>query len=368
MVAKGAPVGIPTVLPDRSLDPTTCAWIEVPPGGADALNRTERTDEPSRDARSRRRRRRAAPILLATVVASSFVGSALGGRWVADCGGPAADQAGARVTDARRIVSLAPSITETLFTLGCGDRVAGATRYCNYPAAAKRVPRVGGYIDPSFERIAGLKPDLVVALRGPEHKRVRAYLRRMRLPLVAVDHESLSGIVASLESLGRACGAQNRGATLASKARQTLARVAARTRGRRRPRVLVVFGRAAVTGPLREVYVAGRKGLYDDVLRRAGGSNAFPRDVPAYPKVSAEGIAALDPDLIVELAPQLEREGITHAQLLETWRRLPSLRAVRQGAVHILPGAFGEVPGPRFVDLVEHLSRLLHPLRTGKNP
>lgn len=331
-------------------------------------HRTVPLKESSADARSRRRRRRAAPILLATVVAASFVGSALGRQWVADCGGPGADHAGAKVTDARRIVSLAPSITETLFTLGCGKRVAGATRYCNYPAAAKRVPRVGGYIDPSFERIAALKPDLVVALRGPEHKRVRAYLRRMRLPMLAVDHESLSGIVASLEQLGRACGAPTRGANLARRARQTLRKVAARTRGRRRPRVLIVFGRAAVTGPLREVYVAGRKGLYDDVLRRAGGSNAFPRDVPAYPKLSAEGIAALDPDLIVELAPELERQGITPAQLLETWRRLPSLRAVRQGAVHILPGAYGEVPGPRFVDLVDHLSRLLHPVRKGDKP
>ncbi len=316
----------------------------------------------------RRRHRRLMPALLVTVVVSSFVLSALGRQWVAGCEGTGSTAAGARTTNAQRIVSLAPSITETLFTVGCGKRVAGATRYCNYPPAAKRIPRVGGYIDPSYERIAGLKPDLVVALRGPEHKRVRAYLQRMRLPMVSVDHESLAGIVASLEQLGRACGAPDRGAQLAREARARLRKVAQHIRGRKRPRVLIVFGRATVAGPMREVYVAGRKGLYDDVLRRAGGANAFPRDVPAYPKLSAEGIAALDPDLIVELAPELEREGVTHAQLLDSWRTIPSLRAVKNGAVHILPGAYGEVPGPRFVDLVVHLSRLLHPPRTGKTP
>jgi iron complex transport system substrate-binding protein len=308
------------------------------------------------------------PALLVTVVVASFAISALGRRWVARCGGAGGYRSGARTTGARRIVSLAPSITQTLFAVGCGRRVVGATRYCDHPPAAKRIPRVGGYIDPSFERIVGLKPDLVVALRGPEHKRVRAYLNRMRLPLLAVDHESLAGIVASLEQIGRACGAQARGEQLARKARALLRKVARRIRGRKRPRVLIVFGRATVAGPLREVYVAGRKGLYDDVLRRAGGSNAFPRDVPAYPKLSAEGIAALDPDLIIELAPDLERQGVTHAQLLRSWRTLPSLRAVREDAVHILPGAYGEVPGPRFVDLVEHLAKLLHPVQTGATP
>jgi len=325
------------------------------------MNRTPPPKEPTTgNDPARRRRRHLGPVLLVTVVVGSFVLSALGRRWVGG-GGAGGTNAGGQTSDARRIVSLAPSITETLFSVGCGARVVGATRYCNYPAAAKRIARVGGYIDPSFERIAGLKPDLIVALRGPEHNRVRAYLRRMQLPLLAVNHESLSGIVASLELLGRACGAPRRGIELANRARARLREVARRIRGRKRPRVLVVFGRASVKGPLREVYVAGRKGLYDDVLRRAGGDNAFPRDVPAYPKLGAEGIAALDPDLIVELAPELEREGITHAQLLESWRTIPSLRAVRQNAVHILPGAYGEVPGPRFVDLVVHLSKLLHP-------
>ncbi len=334
------------------------------------MKRATQPKAPDTDAAedTRRRRRRLAPALLVSVVVLSFVGSALGQRWVTSCSGPTADNAGARVTNARRIVSLAPSITETLFAVGCGKRVAGATRYCNHPAAAKRIPRVGGYIDPSYERIAAKKPDLVVCLRAPEHKRVREYLRRMRMPLLTVNHESLAGIVASLEQIGRACGAPKRGAELAKAARTKLARVAKRIQGKKRPRVLIVFGRATVVGPLREAYVAGRQGLYDDVLRRAGGINAFPRDVPAYPKLTAEGIAALDPDLIVELAPELERKGVTHAQLLATWRALPSLRAVQQSNVHILPGAYGEVPGPRFVELVEHLAGLLHPNPDGGKP
>ena len=332
------------------------------------MSRTTPSQEKTASDPTRRQRRRLGPVLLVTVVVASFVASALGRRWSSGCVGAGGSHAGARTTNARRIVSLAPSTTETLFTVGCGPRVAGATRYCNYPAAAKRVERVGGYIDPSFERIAGLKPDLIVALRGPEHKRVRAYLERMGLPMLAVDHESLEGIVASMEQLGRVCGMQKRGAQLARLARARLQKVTQRIRGRKRPRVLIVFGRASVKGPLREVYVAGRMGLYDDVLRRAGGINAFPRDVPAYPKLSAEGIAALDPDLIVELAPDLERQGVTHAQLLKSWGTITSLRAVRKNAVHILPGAYGEVPGPRFVDLVVHLSNLLHPVRGASAP
>ncbi len=313
-------------------------------------------------------RRQLARASLLAVVVISFVGSGLARQWLTASRAEQGASTGARTKDARRIVSLAPSVTETLFAVGCGDRLVGATRYCDFPPAARRIPRVGGYMDPSFERIAERKPDLVVALDGPVHKRVRAYLRRMGMPLLTVDHESLAGIVSSMDRLAAACGRPRKGASLAAVARQRLARVAARVRGLPRPRVLIVFGRATLTGPIREVYVAGRKGLYDDVLQRAGGRNAFPRDVPAYPKLSAEGITSLDPDIILELAPELGRKGASHEQLMASWRTMPSLRAVRTDAVHILPGSYGEVPGPRFVDLVEHLAALLHPPVPGLNP
>ena len=141
----------------------------------------------------------------------------------------------------RRIVSMAPSITETLFALGLGDRVVGTTSYCNHPPEAREKPRIGGFHDPNFEAVVALRPDLVVTL--VEQQSARDALAILGIPVATVSHQTIDGILESIPALGDACGVQPRAEALAGELRARLARIARRTAGLRRPRVLIVVGR-----------------------------------------------------------------------------------------------------------------------------
>ncbi len=122
-----------------------------------------------------------------------------------------------------------------------------------------------------------------------------------------------------------------------------------------------MFGRSDGGGAVREVFVAGRTGLYEEILQLAGGRNAYRRKVPAFPKLSLEGVLRLDPDAIVELASDRVKAGRTAEALRRGWLSVPQLTAVREGRIHLVTGGYGQVPGPRLFRLVEDVARALHP-------
>ncbi len=255
----------------------------------------------------------------------------------------------------KRIVSLAPSVTESLFALGLGDRVVGVTRYCRFPPAARDKAKIGGYFDPNYEAIVALRPDLVVLLA--EHGQAAEDLAALGLRTLELDHQSVRGILLSLERLGRACGRRQEAERLVRGIEGEMARVRARRREGPRPRVLVVVGRAYGTGTLRDVYVAGRKSFYHRLIELAGGENACKEERIRFPAYSAEGILRLDPDLIVELIPDLEEKGLNRKTVLGDWRRsLPGMGAVKENHVALLTGDYTVIPGPRFIRTVEGLA------------
>ncbi len=261
----------------------------------------------------------------------------------------------------RRIVSLAPSVTETLFALGLGERVVGATRYCDYPPEALKVARVGGYLDPDYEAVAGLKPDLVIGLTASEHGPVGANLAQLGLRHMAVDQGTVDGLLESIPAIGRACGAEPAAKRMAGELRARMDAVARRTAELPRPRVLVSFGRTMGSESVKEVYVAGCDGYYDRLISLAGGVNAYSRSAPLFPKVTAEGLVDLAPDVIVDLVPDLGEKQLSREAVLAEWRAIEALEAVRRGRVYVLSGDYVEVPGPRFVKLLEDLARVIHP-------
>lgn len=252
----------------------------------------------------------------------------------------------------RRIVSLAPSVTEVLFEAGLGPRVVGVTSYCRYPEAALSLPKVGGYLTPSYEALAALAPDLVVVVA--EHRDVEPRLAALKMPALRVDHRSLDGIIQSIESVGARAGSGKQAMEAADALRRHLARVRMIGRGRPRPRVLVLFGR---TDDFRQLYAAAPGTVHDDLLARAGGENVLTsRSVP-YPTLSAEGLLRLNPEVVVEFAEGSPDAGARRRQ----WNAMGSLQAVKAGRVHVFAHDFLSVPGPRFVRFAEALARALYP-------
>jgi len=258
-----------------------------------------------------------------------------------------------------RIISLAPSITEILFALGLGERVVGVTRFCDHPPEAATLPTVGGYYDPNYEAMVALEADLVVLL--PEHEKSREYLRGLGIETLSVGNRTTRQIMDSIVAVGARCGAETKAAEIVVDIRARLARVAERTRGLKRSRALVSVGRAMGSGSLRDVCVAGEGTLYDEAITLAGGENACGGGGPKYPRLSAEGVLRIDPDVIVDIVADLEAKGLEREAVLAHWRSVSGVRAVGEGRVHLISEVYAVRPGPRFILLVDHLARILHP-------
>jgi len=261
----------------------------------------------------------------------------------------------------RRIVSLAPSITEVLYALDLGDRVAGVTRFCDYPPQAAQKPVVGGYFDVNYEMVLTLKPDLVVLLK--EHQDALDRLEELGIPALPVDHSRVEGILGSITDIARRTGVEERGAALRLSLENRIQEIRERygPRGslqRSPPRVLVAVGRLMDQTSGGELFISGRDGFYDDLIALAGGVNAYREETLKFPAISDEGLVRLDPDVILEMVPDLTGEG-ERQDLMRLWRARTSVRAVREGQVHILGEDYVVVPGPRFVKLLDEMARII---------
>jgi len=274
------------------------------------------------------------------------------------CGG-ASDRTPVAPGHPQRIVSLAPSLTETLFALGVGDRVVGVTRFCAYPPAARELPKIGGHLDPNFEAIVSLEPDLVVVIPSSHENRRR--LESLGIAVLEVDQHDVDAVLESVATVADACGVGERGAALRSTIEDRLADVASTVAGSPRVRTLVVVGHQIGGGAVRSVWAAGPDTFYDGVLRIAGGVNVIDGSVARYPELSREGLTALDPEVVLDVIAGVEDRNLDLDEVLSGWRRLSELRAVREHRVSVLEGDHMVVPGPRLPEMVEAVARALHP-------
>ncbi|MBN2343941.1 MAG: ABC transporter substrate-binding protein [Deltaproteobacteria bacterium] len=261
-----------------------------------------------------------------------------------------------------RIVSLAPSITETLFALGLGEQVVGVTRYCDYPHKAKLKNKVGGYYDPDNEAIVTLHPDLVVLFR--EHELTQQVLQTAGIEYLMVSHHSIGDILQSIETIGKQMGensvAFRKAEDLTAELNRRIAAVQEKALANDPKTVMISTGRNMGTGKIEDVYITGRDGFYHEMIQLAGGENVYQGHV-AFPVVSNEGILRLNPDVIFDMVPDLGERKLSKQAILAEWQKLGALRAVKTQQVHIFTEDYVVVPGPRFVQLLEKMHQVLHP-------
>lgn len=265
-----------------------------------------------------------------------------------------------------RVVSLSPSITEVLYALDLGPQIAGVTRYCKFPSAARKKPQVGGYIDPDSEALLRLKPDLVV-LRE-EQTRLIQQLRGLGFHLLTVDHRNASGILKSIDQLGRACHREAQAQRLRASLEWDIASVEARIRQTtHRPKVLVVLDRDVQSEKLHWAFVAGEDGFYDWLIEKAGGTRAIPAGQKGFMQVSPEGILRMNPDVIIETTeshgpdaarlPQAQQNALAERQ----WASLSSVSAVKNHRIYHFSQDYMVIPGPRFPRVLEKFAQAIHP-------
>ena len=255
-----------------------------------------------------------------------------------------------------RIISLAPSITETLFALDLGTSIVGRTRYCKYPPEAKNIPEVGGFLDTNLELIAATKPTIAMLLK--EQSDLAGKLSALSIPTVVVDQRSVSGIFESISAIGSACKIETKAANLKEKLESEVTEIKHRFGALPIRKALVSVGRVAENGRLASVFVAGSDGFYTDLLRLAGGINANQGTTVSLPTVSPEGILALKPDVIFEIETEPGSKGLSDDDLIKLWHTIPGLSGVR---VFVFRDDYAGIPGPRFTKLLLEFAKRLHP-------
>ncbi len=243
----------------------------------------------------------------------------------------------------RRVVSLAPSLTDTVLALGEGALLVGVTRYDDAPEV-RSLPRVGGFLDPSPEAVLGLRPDLVLWLTdGGAFPAVRR-IAELGVPVRAIPVVTVADVFACARLTGQALGNPAAGERLARSLEEAVARAGRRAGRLPRVRVLMVIGRDPLV-------VAGPGSYPDALLAIAGGLNVAEGGRP-WPVYSLEKAAAANPDLVVDAAVLEPPEGLS---------RLAAIPAVRAGRVARLRNDDALRPGPRLAAALEDLLRALHP-------
>jgi iron complex transport system substrate-binding protein len=254
----------------------------------------------------------------------------------------------------QRIVSLAPSITETLFAFGLGSKIVGVTNYCKYPDSALSIEKIGGYADANLEKIVSLKPDLVIGTI--EHVVQIKYLERAGINVLTVNYSSLDSTQNSFLRIGKTCGIDSCAISLVAKFRESISQLDTILSGSR-PSVMLCVGRANPgEGVIRSVYIAGKSTLYNEIINAAGGKNAFSDSLPQYPKLSPEGIMYLNPDIIIDIASAMSNYNCS--DLIKDWQGLKNVKAVERNNIFCIDKGYATVPGPRILLLIQDLKEI----------
>jgi iron complex transport system substrate-binding protein len=251
-----------------------------------------------------------------------------------------------------RIISLAPSITETLYALGLGDRIVGDTDYCDFPADAAKKPRIGSVQNPSLEKIVSLKPDLVLGSPEGNRREIIDQLGRLGIPLYGVSDHNLDDVLKSVRDLGALLGADKQAEALSAGLDRRLQTVAEQVKGQSRPRVLFVTW-------YQPLITVGPHSFVADVIRRGGAVSISDDLTGDWPHLSLEAVLARRPDVILLPRSQSYSPSLADLRKLAGWR---DLAAVREGRVYFVPDTIVR-PSPRLVDALEEVARILHPVQ-----
>lgn len=250
-----------------------------------------------------------------------------------------------------RIVSLAPSVTETLFALGAGDRVVAVSDFCDYPPEATRLPRVGSFNAPNVEAVLAQRPDVVIGLPSPGNHENVLTMRRLGVRVEIVDPERLADLPAATRKIAAVAGMPEAGERLVATMAREMDAVRAKVAGAPKPRALMLVGQ----DPLIAV---GPESFLGEMLAEAGAVNvAAPGE--AWPRLNIEVAIAADPEVIVDCSMGTEAGTAT----VEYWTRFGSIRAVKDRRVYPFRSFEALRPGPRLARALEELARLIHPER-----
>lgn len=298
-----------------------------------------------------------AAIVSLAVVWSVFIGEAAHA-------GVVTDEVGRRVNIAgtpQRIVSLAPGITEILFALNLDGKIVGVTSFCDWPREAAKKTSVGGFTNPSLEKIVSLKPDLILATADGNRPETVRQLEKIGMTVYVTNPMDTAGILQSILHIGDVTGRRQAARILIAQLQRRLDVVTAQISNKKKPRVFFQIG-------MDPVITVGKRTLISDVIERAGGTNIAGKDTARYPRYSAEGVMAHAPDILLFAPMATDRE---FKKVKKYWEQFSNIPAVKNKQIYPMNTDLIGRASPRIVDAIEQTAKILHPeitLKTTSQP
>lgn len=251
-----------------------------------------------------------------------------------------------------RVVSISPNLTEIIFAIGAEDRLVGNTEWCNFPEAAKSIARVGDYMSFNAEQTLATRPDAILLLA--EHAHLQSKAQQLNLPTITFATKSVAQILSTITELGELLEHQAEASALRHSIETKIAKIRHQSADQKKPRVLLTIGRSMGSEGIDSVYCVGLKPFHNELIEIAGGVNACQIN-QSYPHISAEGILALNPDIIIDLLDSNATEADIETAL-HNWKR----STLNTTEIHIIAGDHTVVPGPRFILLLEQLAEIIN--------
>lgn len=262
------------------------------------------------------------------------------------------DEAGKRVrlpVHPQRIVTLAPNLTEIVYAIGAGSRLVGNTTFCDYPPEAKQVTKVGDTLQPNIERIIALRPEVIFVSTASQLETFTKQLSERGIAVFVTDPHDLEGVFCSIKTLGDLLGQQEQAEKLVGNLRSRASVVEDAVRARP---VVTVFYQVSPS-PL---WTAGRRSWITDLIRRAGGKSVTAEVEGEWMRYSDEAAMASHPEAII-----MATSDSMNGEKMEVAAALQKSPAALGKHVYGINGDFLSRPGPRLVDGLEQMARVLHP-------
>lgn len=251
----------------------------------------------------------------------------------------------------QRIVALAPSITEIIFSLEQEAKLKGVTHYSDFPPAAKDLPKVGSYVHLDLERIVALQPDLCFATKDGNPLHIIEKIEALNVPVFVIDPRNMDEIMAAIQRVGEILGAQQKAAELVSDMRQRLERVRRKmAKSGHRPTVFFQLDAAPIVS-------AGNGTFTHELINLAGGKNLAAGSSP-YPRYSWEDILKLQPEIVIVASMA---GGYSKEKLKKDWLQWPQLPAVQNNQIYVVEANLFDRPTARLFYGLEVLAKIIHP-------
>ncbi|OCL91157.1 ABC transporter substrate-binding protein [Aliarcobacter thereius] len=257
-----------------------------------------------------------------------------------------------------RIVTLSPAINEIVFALGLGDKVIANTQYCDFPQESKNVPKIGGYGNVSLEKIIKLNPSVII--NQSYDTKLNQDLKALGFKSLVYKTDDLKDIKFTILDLGKKFDKTLEAENLIKDIDKSLNNLENIIENQK---ILIVISPQNTLS--NQIYVAGNFVYFEDIIKKSKNTNAYNSSLKSQPVVNSEKIITMNPDIIILLAPYLEKELKSKEDMIKMWKKLP-VNASEKSNIYIIDKEYSGIPSHRVKNFIDDFKDILEDVKNKK--